>query len=91
MKEKQTTTISLTYRKVKVYFVNTMNIESWCTVELNSKQDWTRADRKHDPNGFNSSVFKGASNQHQESSLDFATAEPEFHRERRHFPEKSEY
>ena len=64
-----------------------MNIESWCTVELNSKQDWLRANRKHNTNAFASSVFKGDSNQHQASRLDFKSS-PEKHRERRHFPDK---
>ncbi|CAH3027374.1 unnamed protein product [Porites evermanni] len=64
-----------------------MNIESWCTVELNSKQDWLRANRKHNPNAFTSSVFKGDSNQHHVSRLDFNST-PVKHRERRHFPDK---
>ncbi|KXJ18442.1 Protein SPATA45-like [Exaiptasia diaphana] len=66
-----------------------MNIESWCTVELNAKQDWTRANRKHNPDGFASSVFKGDSNQHHDSRLDFATAVPQQRKEKRHFPEKN--
>lgn len=65
-----------------------MNVESWCTVELNSKQDWLRANRKHNPNVFASSVFKGDSNQHHASRLDFDSCVPEKHKERRHFPDK---
>jgi len=66
-----------------------MNVESWCTVELNSKEDWLRANRKHNPNAFASSVFtEGDSNQHHSSRLDFNSCKPEKHRERRHFPDK---
>ena len=53
----------------------TMNVESWCTVELNSKQDWLRANRKHNPSAFTSAVFKGDSNQHHASRLDFKSTE----------------
>ena len=66
----------------------TMNVESWCTVELNSKQDWLRANRKHNQNAFASSVFKGDSNQHHASRLDFNSSVPDKHKERRHFPDK---
>ena len=69
-----------------------MNVESWCTVELSSNQDWTRANRKHNPNAFASTVFKGHSIKREESRLDFgAAAKPEKLAERRHFPQQCKY
>lgn len=38
-----------------------MNIESWCQVERNSNEEWTRVKRKHADNAFKSSVFDGRS------------------------------
>ncbi|XP_074616036.1 protein SPATA45 homolog [Acropora palmata] len=67
-----------------------MNVESWCTVELNSKQDWLRANRKHNPSAFASSAFKGDSNQHHVSRLVFGSCVPEKHKEKRHFPDKAD-
>ena len=68
-----------------------MNIESWCTVERNSKQDSLRANRRHYNHAFSSSVFKAHdSKQHLESRLSFNST-PNTHKERRHFPEKCEY
>ena len=66
-----------------------MNVESWCTVELSSKQDWTRSNRKHNPNAFASTVFKGQATKQEESRLDFnSAAKPEKLAERRHFSQQ---
>jgi len=35
-----------------------MNIESWCQVEGNSNQQWTRATRRHNPEAFTSTAFE---------------------------------
>ena len=65
-----------------------MNIESWCAVECNSSQNWTRSDRKHCDKAFKSSVFNGKSN-HYEGRVDFQQkVESDVHTQRRHYPEK---
>lgn len=66
-----------------------MNQDSWCTVERSASQDWTRAERKHNKNAFESKVFKSDSNSDASTNrLQDFQAEGPSHRERRHFPAK---
>lgn len=45
-------------KKLIHYFAySKMNVESWCQVERNSNEEWTRAKRKNVENAFESSVF----------------------------------
>ncbi|XP_078000721.1 protein SPATA45 homolog [Glandiceps talaboti] len=70
-----------------MYNVN-MQRESWCAVERNSRQAWLRAERKHDPEAFQSRVFDNANKQESEPRCEFKPDLPT-HRERRHFPNVS--
>ena len=67
-----------------------MDKESWCTVERIASQDWTRAERKHNKHGFDSTVFKpdsNSENKQTERLTTFDAADPS-HKERRHFRDK---
>ena len=66
-----------------------MQRESWCTVEMNSRQDWCRAERKHDRNAFRSSVFSESQSQPESESRCTFQVNDKTHKERRHFPNKS--
>lgn len=66
-----------------------MNVESWCTVERIASQGWTRAERKHNPNAFNSSVFKPDEKKQSDRLLDLRS-EDVAHKEKRHFSDKYE-
>ena len=70
-----------------------MNIESWCQVEANANQQWTRATRKHYDHALKSTVFEekdtkseGRMGWAKESKPD----KPELHElaKRRHFGQK---
>lgn len=70
-----------------------MNTESWCTVECNSNQQWTRAERKHFQDAFRSSVFECCSpaTRPQQGRLDWSTAHKPDDRKlpkKRPFPQK---
>ena len=66
-----------------------MDTESWCTVERDSSQDWTKAERKHVKNAFESHVFKQtvSTNESNPRLEKFDIPDPK-HKERRHFPDK---
>ncbi|XP_033633239.1 protein SPATA45 homolog [Asterias rubens] len=67
-----------------------MQRESWCTVEMNSRQDWCRAERKHNKDAFKSSAFSEDQTPDSESRCTFKVND-KTHRERRHYPNKSYY
>ena len=67
-----------------------MDTESWCTVELHSNQDWTKAERKHVSNAFASHVLNHVTKNENKPRLDkFNVPDPK-HKERRHFPDTHE-
>lgn len=74
-----------------------MNIESWCRVEGNSDEKWTRAERKHEENAFKSSVFDTRSSSSSEERMEWCTTtkpkEMELDKlaKRRHFKQKCEH
>lgn len=66
-----------------------MNQDSWCTVERSSSQDWTRAERKHHKNTFESKVLKPDSNADSSTNrLHYFQVDGPNHKERRHFSSK---
>ena len=66
-----------------------MDKESWCTVERISSQDWTRAERKHCKNAFDSNVLKSDSaTENRTERLTSFKADDTSHKERRHFINK---
>lgn len=73
-----------------------MNIESWCAVECNSNQQWTRAERKHCQNAFSSSVFDSSEAQrHTLGRSDWSTTtnvdiKVDNIKKKRSFPQKCE-
>jgi len=73
-----------------MYEVN-MQRESWCTVEQNSRQDWRRAERKHDKTAFKSSVFSESQPLPDSESRCTFQVNDRTHRERRHYPNQSSY
>lgn len=46
-----------------------MNTESWCKIERSPKQEWTRAERRHNNDILRSSVFKDTSGNSYTSKL----------------------
>ena len=68
-----------------------MNIESWCTVERNRNQEWTRTERKHADSAFQSSVFDQT--EIEEGRVDWSMSfKPDRSKlaKRRHFQQKCE-
>jgi len=65
-----------------------MDKESWCTVERISSQDWTRAERKHCKNTFDSKVFRSDGENKAAERLTSFKADDTSHKERRHFVNK---
>lgn len=74
----------------KLYEANNYR-ESWCTVELSSKQDWCRTERKHHSDQFKSSVLNPKNNQPESEARCTFQVNDKTHRERRHFPDRSYY
>ena len=65
-----------------------MDKESWCTVERISSQDWTRTERKHCKNAFDSKVFKSDLAENKTDRLTSFKPDDPSHKERRHFKDK---
>ena len=69
-----------------------MNIESWCTVERNSNAEWTRVERKHHNNAFNSTVFDSSeAERYAMGRVEWSMAEKPDNtklRKKRHFQQK---
>lgn len=69
-----------------------MNIESWCQVEGNSNQQWTRSTRKHYDQALCSTVLQEEV-VHEESRVDWSTAnKPDQNKlaKKKHFQQKCE-
>ena len=67
-----------------------MNIESWCQVEGNSNQKWTRSTRKHYDHALHSTVFQEEVAR-EDSRVDWSTAnKPEQDKlaRKKHFQQK---
>ena len=70
-----------------------MDIESWCMVECNSNQQWTRAERKHVRDPFKSTVFnfsKEVAKEDREASKNRSPKDLDMYKKRKHFPQKCE-
>ena len=68
-----------------------MNVESWCQVEGNSNQKWTRATRRHDPNGFTSTAFEQEQGDVSKGRVDWSMANKPAQQKlakKKHFPQK---
>uniref|UniRef100_A0A1X7V636 Uncharacterized protein n=1 Tax=Amphimedon queenslandica TaxID=400682 RepID=A0A1X7V636_AMPQE len=69
-----------------------MNVESWCMVECNSNQQWTRAERKHVKDPFKSSAFnftKESVFEDRVASMNFSGPKDlDMYKKRKHFPQK---
>eukprot|EP00794_Sanderia_malayensis_P007834 gene7834-8684_t len=69
-----------------------MNVESWCTVERSSSQDWKRAERGHFDGAFRSSVLKPTKAcQEDRFSAGQGQLQDSKHREKRHFKDKYDH
>lgn len=70
---------------------NDMNVESWCQVEGNCNQQWTRATRRHDPNAFTSTAFDQEEGEVSKGRVDWSMANKPAQQKlakRKHFPQK---
>ena len=69
-----------------------MNIESWCQVEGNSNQKWTRSTRKHYEHALRSTVFQEEKEKSRDDSrVDWSTAnKPDQNKlaKKKHFQQK---
>lgn len=68
-----------------------MNVESWCTVELTSDQNWLRKTMRHYPDAFKSTVFsQDAAGPQTEEPKEKVKPDLDKLAKRKHFPQKCE-
>ena len=67
-----------------------MNVESWCAVELTSDQDWMRKAMRHYPDTFKSTVFSQDPAQQTEEPKEKIKLDLDKLAKRKHFPQKCE-
>ena len=66
-----------------------MNVESWCTVELTSDQNWMRKTMRHYPDAFKSTVFNpDTTGQQTEEPKEKIKLDLDKLAKRKHFPQK---